>query len=223
MDDAAHIIPGLIDEYMRLLDTPGDGPVVEIHDNLGSKFLGVARWDPREPNLTIIELQRRALSNPRTLERVLAHEMIHHDQYARMTKTDVALAKVGLGEGHGTDFQRMAAIINDVKGEGFVTRESDQGYEVAPNQKSFYVLVEPIMNNRRVGWSWTAKTSKGINEEIQRRENDATSPAALITSVDERFLTGTKIKRFGGRSVATEGSDLEADLWDLYHEAMADR
>jgi hypothetical protein len=209
-------IPGLIGEYMDILRIHGEGPIVEVHDNLGAKTLGVARRSSRDTT-TFIEIQKKILAHPRTLERVIAHEMIHHAQYEAMSLEQMrsaARGRGGLSDGHGEDFKQMAARINAVKGEDFVTEKSDQDYELAPNTRQFFVLIEPVMNDTRIGWSWAARLSTQMKAGIERRDK-----AVLVMSVDERFLTGTKIKRFAGCSLSGEGSELESDLWDLYHEA----
>jgi len=89
-------VEDLVDKYMDMLDVVGMTPRVVVRDNLGSKWLGRTVWTPRDPETTVVQLQRSVLDDPGTLERVLAHEMIHHKEMLELTEADKARLKMGI-------------------------------------------------------------------------------------------------------------------------------
>ncbi len=95
---------------MALLAIAGEPPVVRLRDNLGSRWLGRSTWTSSRPETTLLEIQRSILGDARTLERVVAHEMIHHRDALAISKNEVALLRVGIRpESHGATFREGAA------------------------------------------------------------------------------------------------------------------
>lgn len=193
-------------------------PEVELRSNLGSKWLARTVWHPRRPDTSTIQIQKSVLEDGRTLERVVAHEMIHHVNFMRMTDAERAMlryARGSLSDDHGKKFHELAAKVNAEMGQDFVTEKSDEDFEVAPNEKAFYVLIEPARMGRMLGWSWAVKLSTQAKEEITRRTRDV-NDVVLVQTTDARFTNGVKIKRFGGCSVPKPGSEDAEALQELY-------
>ena len=216
-------IPEIIQKYMDILGCPGDGPIVEVRNNLGSKWLGICRFHSSNPDTTTITVQQSIVDHARTLERVIAHEMIHHYDFMTMPKHELALLKLGrrsLADGHGARFLELAAVVNDAVGDDdFVTVKSDSEYEVTGNEKPFFVLIDEPMRGR-LGWAWAARLSekaKGVVADMQTRG------AVLATTTDGRFTSGVKIARNGGRSIPPKGGEMEKALRELYEEVTGDR
>src|SRR5271170_429229 len=137
-------IESLITKYMQLLRIDGKRPVVKLRSNIGSLWLGRDTYTTRDTSTTLLEIQKSALHDPRTLERVIAHEMVHHRDHLRMTPRDWELVKIGIRPpSHGKEFLEGAAEINTVMGPNFVTILSDQEYVRAPLAKSYWLLVVP--------------------------------------------------------------------------------
>jgi hypothetical protein len=212
----------IVDKYAAFFGVgPDHLPEIEIHDNLGSKWFALTVWHPSRPGTSTIQVQRAVLDDARTVERIIAHEMIHHVNFLRMTVAERAMlkyAKGSLSDDHGRKFQEMAALINAEMGEDFVTEKSDEDFKVTPNDKTFFVLIEPVHMGRMLGWSWAAKLSKQAKEEIERRTGSL-EDIVLVETKDVRFTKGVKIKRYGGCSVPKADSEDAAELASLYEEA----
>lgn len=208
-------IEAYIAKYMDLLGIAGASPIVKLRSNLGSKWLGRSTWSTKSPHTTLLELQQSILGDDRTLERVIAHEMIHHRDALAISDKDLTLMRVGIKpEAHGASFREGAARINAVMGSGFVTELSDKEYVRTPSQKKFLVLITPHSHGR-FGWAWAARLSPEaktyVDEQIARGSR-------LVYSTDDRWTRGTKIKRYGGYSLPKSDEDV-ARLQELYQGA----
>ena len=97
---------------MRLLDIDGPRPRIELRDDPHVDWVG--RVDrPAGSRTTTMELQKRLLPNDKFLERVVAHEMVHHRNYLAATED----------EKHGAAFREGAARVNAIMGPGFVVEK----------------------------------------------------------------------------------------------------
>lgn len=215
----AEVIIDLVEKYGRFFGLADhELPDLEVRDNLGSKWLARVEWSPRTPGMSLLQIQKVALKDARTLERIVAHEMIHVHNFMRMTDDERAylkLRRTTLSDDHGRKFLELAARVNDEMGTDFVTERSDQDFELAENDKPFFVLIEKI-GNGKLGWSWAVKLSPQMEVVIEeKRLNDA---AVLIETTDRRFTKGVKIKRYGGCSVPKLASEDAQALQELYEE-----
>lgn len=191
-------------------------PRIKIRHNLGSKWLGRCRWTSADPKTTTIELQRSILDDPQTLERVFAHEMVHHANFLDLGPVDLAVIQLGIKpEGHGKEFLDLAARINAVMGPGFVSKESDQSYVVDRHGKEFFILVGPYSHaSTRLGFAWSARLTP---EGKERAKREIARGARLFRITDSRWAIGkAKIRRFGGLSIPHQGTPEERDLRILY-------
>jgi hypothetical protein len=222
-DDEISLIDELVAKYGAFFGlAPLELPDIELRDNLGSKWLARTEWSPKRPDTSTIQIQESVLGDPRTLERIIAHEMIHHVNFVRMTAAERAMLKYhkgSLSDDHGRKFHEMADMVNAQMGDDFVTERSDSDFEVKPNEKPFYILIEPAHMGRVLGWSWAVKLSGHTKEEIERRTKDM-DDVALVETTDARWTRGVKIKRFGGCSVPRAGSEDAAALQELYEAVM---
>jgi hypothetical protein len=215
LDEIASRIDGHVTKYMGLLEINGAPPILKLRSNLGSKWLGRSTWSSRRPHTTLLELQQSILGDDRTLERVIAHEMIHHRDALAISENDVVLMRVGIKpESHGASFREGAARINEVMGPGFVTEVSDKEYSHAPSLKKFVVLITPLPDGR-LGWTWAArlgaKAKDWVDELVGRGSR-------LVYTTDDRWTRGRKIVRYGGYSVPRDSADA-ALLQELYQTA----
>jgi hypothetical protein len=197
-------------------------PDIAVRDNLGSKWLAVTVWDPKMPETSTIVIQKTALADARTVDKIVAHEIIHHINFLRMDPTERALLtrrRGSLSDGHDQAFWRLADRVNAEMGGDFVTERSSQDYALAENEKVFHVLIEPLRGDK-IGWSWISKLTPQAKEEVRRREAGAKNPLAVVETTDVRLTRGVKLKKYGGCSVARAGSDEEAILRELYESAQ---
>ena len=205
-----------VTRYMDLLGVAGERPVVELRDNLGSRWLGRSTWSSRRPHTTLLELQRSIAGDDRTLERVVAHEVIHHRDALALSEVDRALLAVGVRpESHGASFREGAARVNAVTGPGFVTEVSDREYRRAPSQRSFLVLITPLPGGR-LGWTWAARLgdqASGWVDELAARGS------RLVRTTDDRWARGRRIVRYGGYSVPRDEEEAGL-LRRMYDDAV---
>jgi len=215
LDEIAARIDDLVTKYMGLLEIAGEPPIIKLRSNLGSKWLGRSTWSSKRPHTTILELQQSILGDDRTLERVIAHEMIHHRDALAISANDIVLMGVGIKpEAHGAVFREGAARINAVMGPGFVTEVSDKEYSYAPSLKKFFVLITPLPNGR-LGWTWAARLggkAKDWADELVARGS------RLVQTTDDRWTRGRKIERYGGYSLPRDPQEA-ALLQELYETA----
>ncbi len=206
-------IDDLVDKYMRILAIGGARPIVEVKTRIGATWLGRDRWTSRQPHTTTMELQRSIVSEPRTLERVIAHEMVHHRDMLALTPAEIELAKIGIKpRSHGETFRQGAALINAVMGSNFVTEMSDQGYEQAPPERDLYLLIVPLGDN--LGYAWAARLSPEATAVVAEK---ALQGGKLVRTRDRQWTESrSKIKRYGGLSVPKSGTPRAVALRALY-------
>ncbi len=212
-------IERLVDKYMSVLGVVGERPEIEIRDNLGTKWVGRCIFNASHPGMTVIQIQERVLSHARTLERVVAHEMIHHAEALQFTPGHVSMIRLGIqGMSHGKFFREGQALVNSLMGDNFVTEKSDSDDVLVPNSKEYYLLITPLVpGSDRLGWAWAVRLTPQMNERIGVVRARG---GRLIKTVDERWTTGPKIHRHNGMAYPT-GSQPEVveALRRLYDEA----
>lgn len=204
MTDLNDRIIGYVTKYMDILGVTGEAPIVKLRSNLGSAWLGRSTWSTKNPNTTLLEIQQAIIGDERTLERVIAHEMIHHRDALMLSEADIARIRLGIKPAeHGTSFHEGAERINAIMGPDFVTTTSDKEYKYAPSRKEFVVLVTPLPKGQ-LGYAWAARLGpKAIDVANRAVERGA----RLVRTTDERWTRGAKIERFGGYSVPKDGAD----------------
>ena len=107
-DELAKRVDGYVTKYMGVLQIGGPRPRIELLDGVARDWAARAEHDPPT---TLIELRSRLFSgNDKFLERVVAHEMVHHRNYLAGTED----------EQHGMPFREGAQLINAIMGPGFV-------------------------------------------------------------------------------------------------------
>jgi len=210
-------VDDLVTKYMDVLHIAGPRPVVVIRSHLGGRWLGRDQWSSRMPETTTMQIQRSILPHPLTLERVVAHEMVHHRNFLAMPREALDFAKYGIKPpAHGRDFLEGAAEVNALMGPGFVTIESDKEYVQAPLTRDLYVLIMPVSRGR-LGWAWAARLSPEAEEIVRKKTAEG---ARLVRTNDRTWTAGrAKIRRYGGASVPKPGTPQEAALRELYERA----
>lgn len=99
-------------------------PKFRIVNTPSSKWLARTVYNSEFPGNVVIEVQKRVLQDPKTLERTLTHELIHQDDFLLHPQDQ---KKTGY-DPHGKFFQDNAKRINRSKGKDFVTKKSDRSY-----------------------------------------------------------------------------------------------
>jgi len=114
-------VDGHVTKYKKLLKIEGERPSIKFRDTPRADWLGLTDWRVAKPHASTMELQKKILKDDRLLERVVAHEMIHHRDFLGFTKDEIARVKAGIKpDGHGPSFREGAGRINAVMGSDFV-------------------------------------------------------------------------------------------------------
>jgi hypothetical protein len=194
-----------------------DEPDVVLRDNVGSRWL--AHWSVKvranSSDRPVIEIQRSVLSDARTLERVVAHEVVHHVDYLNMDPREMELLKIGIRPpGHGESFRRLAAIVNERMGEDFVTEKSDREYVVAPSGRRILLLIAPTSRGR-LGWQWATRLGPKASEWVKRKTAE---DARLVEDYDDRWTRGPRIEAWKGWAIPPD-EETANRLRELYESA----
>lgn len=157
-------IDAIVKEMMPVLKAGLPVPEIKI-SNGQSNTLGECIWRYGYHSVTgesfcgentTISLQRRICGDERTLRRIIAHELAHHEDSLVNEKKEfeekgfhkfVAQRKMFRRDGHGPAWLAIAARFNAKYGKNFVTRTSDQDFVIDDsNLKPCYVLIEKYYN-----------------------------------------------------------------------------
>jgi hypothetical protein len=213
----------VFDEVVRYMTMLGASdlpkPSVRLADNLGSRWLGRCVWSPKAPLTTVVQIQRIVCHDLRSLQKVVAHETIHHINF--LTKTDQELRTARFTHrwdgGHDARWHAMADRVNAVEGKGFVTVTSDESTVTSSTGKKFLMLIEPMHGpGERFMWAWGVRISPEAQPWVQRHMVE--KRAKLVESTEIRFTQGVaKIKRWGGMTICNE-PEIQTELARLYRE-----
>jgi hypothetical protein len=151
-------INAIVAEMMPILKPGLPVPEIKISNGQGNT-LGECLW--KYGNIkgvdfcgdnTTITLQKRICGDERTLRRIIAHELAHHEDSLVNDAKDfkekgyegfIAYRKMLRPDSHGAKWLAIAARFNAKYGKNFVTRTSDQDMVVDDtNLKPCYMLIE---------------------------------------------------------------------------------
>ena len=213
----------IMNKFFKEYDLPI--PRIKIANSLTATWLGRDVYKSGDTNTTL-EIQKRITDDEKTLDRILAHELIHHWEFLILNpKADSKNSYIqranhtyqGKQTSHGRPFRDWSAKINAVMGKDYVTEKSDSTYVLTSIDKDYYVLITPSVYKGKLGWGWAVRPSS-IQWQIIKY-NVENRNAKLFKTRDDRFLRGTKIKR-GSQSIphsgTEEGKILDGFLQEMY-------
>lgn len=222
-------IEPMLDKYVEMLGMdPRYRPRVVFVSRLAADHMGRAVWHSDTPGEGYIEIQKVAAGGPlRELERIVAHEMIHHANYAEFFRDYTwrdgiqILKKMDM---HGSQFRRLMDIVNEKEGKDFVTVTTDLiTKEGIGESKPYYVIFQTFDHRgiRRTGVAWAAQLPKDtrlLREQVR-------DGAALVRTTDPLFTVfGGKIEG-SGRVVFSfprpDNRDIFARVERAYEKALA--
>jgi hypothetical protein len=136
----------LISEFFQGLDLP----MFRIVNRVSNHWLGLAEFRLDKATATVY-LQKSIIGDTETLERVMAHELIHCWQYkydpfyeqlrSASPVTRHYLRKTQQDSHYDKIFKEFQAKINSARGSDFITPKSNETYKVEKSTKEFYILI----------------------------------------------------------------------------------
>jgi hypothetical protein len=217
LPDSLPLIDEYVAKYLDVLGFEGALPVVKIVNRLSEPWLGACEWSPRDPVTTTIYLQERILVDPSTLERVVAHEVVHHVEAMTITVQELALMRLGVKRpSHGRRFEELAEQVNEAAGAGYVSSGSDESF-VEASTKPYLLLIMPPGSVIRDRWGYARAVKLGPKTRPRVERTLARVPGKLVYVDDPKWIRGPKI---GEGKYSFPRSDAEqAELADLYEHA----
>jgi len=132
-------------EMMKYLKPGLPFPHIKVVNNVGSKWLGRDEWKPANPNNTTMLFQKSITGNDKTLRRIVAHELCHHEDfllnYVPLSNAQKRMHNKLKTFSHGKTWQEIADRFNKVFGKDFVTKTSDESDVITDTGSSYYLLV----------------------------------------------------------------------------------
>ena len=180
--------------HQLMPDVGGDLPTPELkivnHARLA--WLGRCEWVLGNPN-TIIKLQKAICSDERTLRRIIAHELCHHEQYlVHWSKWNSGNFKlmVRLEGGHGKTFKEIAERWNAKHGKDFVTEKSDENNILEYDEKPFFVFMNRRIMGNRPTWQASIRITDKQRKFMMRKLQ---GEYRLVQTTDRRFINAPVI------------------------------
>jgi hypothetical protein len=209
-------------KYAKILGAPGLLPKVKLRNALSAGWFGRLTYRLSDISAAEIELQQCILGDDRTLERVVAHEMVHYDEARSLSAAHISRILDCLQMGikpqeHGEGFLQRADRINKVMGAGFVSVTSDKEFILQPNEKAYFVLIYEVIPGR-LGWSWAVRISPKAKPWVEKK---ITEGAKLVRVTDLIWSHGrAKIEKYGAFSIPSD-PEREAKLVELFKSTPA--
>lgn len=203
----------LIDKYIAMFGHEIPRPVIKIKDNLGSRWLGQCVFNYDNNSTSVINLQKSIFDDPNTLERIVAHEMVHHLDY--MLNKEEKMKYRGSKykpNGHGSFFREWAQVINSKMGKDFVTETSDESY-VQKTERTFLILIMPLKHSDHLCYTWAVNPSEKQKKQIEKVIGLG---GKLIKTSDIKFTHGPKIN--SGKIAVPESKETQSLLRELFEK-----
>ncbi|MCJ7796310.1 MAG: SprT-like domain-containing protein, partial [Thermoleophilia bacterium] len=183
-------------------------PQIKIRDNQTSRWLGRYKYAVgRHDRTNLMEIQRRVMFDARSLERIVAHEMVHHADFLT-SKGEVRRLD------HGPRWQFFADKVNRVMGEDFVTVVSDSTIIQSPVTKQPYIVMITRIGGGVLGVQNARHMTLAVRDLLKRSWHPSTR---FVWTTDSRWATP---KTIGGRKVTIPREHLQ-DLEKLYLSAVS--
>ncbi len=227
-------IKNIISEMMGVLAAGLPHPEVKIV-NQTNRMLGYDVWQRGISadgktwggDNTTIGIQKSIVDHEESLRRIIAHELCHHEVALLIAKPKLMemgfesynrYKKFLAPEGHGKEWQAVAARFNAKYGADFVTEFSDQSIVSDAPTKEYFVLLNNYVYGRgkqRLGWQWALSLSSQAMEYLDSLDW-ASGEFKLVKTNDHIFTKGRgRIKKWGGWNLprTPEQEQKLQDLW----------
>ena len=216
-------ILGFVHEFMSFLDPEGKMgiPKIEIVNRSSVTWLGVCNWQAMggpsgliESINSLIQIQKGTMVNPRTLRRVVAHEVVHHVvAWELLVGKPVGDANaVWKNEGdHGKYFFEVAERVNAKEGAGFITKTSDES-DVYERKKVFLFVM--VQASGKINWCWSPSVPAGVVDLMAALNGLGNGTKAFIgtTTSPALVVKGAKAPTWAGTQDPTALDILEQTM-----------
>lgn len=211
-------------ELMPVLKPGLPLPEFKIVNSPRSKWLGQCVWkwglnkegQPYGADNTEIALQKSLMVSEESLQRIIAHELCHHEHFLLKDKPE--LMKLGYHtfkflharrDGHGSEFKEVANRFNAKYGKDYVTRTSDEALVVNRGVKPYFLLIWDT--GKKLVYSQAARLSSKQKAYIERHD---CREYRLVRTDDPEFIHGSSIGN-GWRIPSTpERKETIQKLWE---------
>lgn len=211
-------IPAVIAKFLPHLSPGLPHPKVRVVNSLGTPWLARDLWVPGEDNTTI-EIQKSVTGDRRTLERIIAHELVHHDIYLTIMLPYSAAGNLDqmlkIEGGHGANFKTKADKLNAVFGADFVTETSDSAMVEEEAGTPYYVLLKQNAPGQ-ISWAYCVRPSARQRAYIEERIVTGAVPGQfkLVKTRDRDWAQGAAVGK-GFASTWDKGMNSKLqDLWE---------
>ena len=179
-------LEGIAQKYLSMLPrgTEIPPPMMQVVHLPSVEWAGLSEWHHDKQVHGLIKVQKTALKDPETLERIIAHEICHYWEFFSTFEWGEGDPEE-LGHGGQSLWAKAAKIINGKVGNpNFITELSDTSY-VFRNSKTFYVLVAQGMSE--LGWVWFSQVTPAMKHSIQALMENG--PVAILKTDRDAFLS----------------------------------
>ncbi len=193
-------------KHLAILGVPDMAlPTFEVVTRTGARWAGQCQWKYIWPTCNI-RVQSYMAGDERSLERVVAHEVIHHVLFMQYGKHAVRI-------NHGGEFLVHMRVLNDVLGADFVTTSCGDDYTRTPSRTAITLLMHRKPGAIKPSISWYVRQTPRVIRIVQ---------AMLVQGWEVRVANTDKVAwtsypRTGSRYYATPTDDMMpevAQLWE---------
>ena len=179
-------LEGIARKFLNMLPRGSEipAPKMQVVDILSASWAGLSEWHHNQQVSGLIKVQKAALEDETTLERIVAHEVCHYWEFYKTFKWNEGDPK-NMGHDMHSMWAEAAKIINGKMGDPeFVSELSDTSY-IFHNSKEFYIAVAQGMSE--LGWVWFSRLTPATAPALQQLLSRG--PVAILRTNRDSFLS----------------------------------
>lgn len=224
----------LAKKYMAMLGIKTPVPKFEIVERLAWHWIARTTFQlTGGKSNSLIQIQRGATVDKQTIERIVAHEVIHHVHHVTMSPLEQFYTNLsGIYDGHGSWFSNAARLIGAKVGQkDFVTAEYNDSYKLGPMASEIWVLVarrRVVEKGKTVfdfGMAWCDRMSPAVKQRLKKFSEKQNLDCKLVKTSDLGWLSGPHLAEAEGTvgvpDDSIDGGRASLKLLELYESAPA--
>jgi predicted SprT family Zn-dependent metalloprotease len=206
MEDTMKRIREMAQKHQEILGV-GHLPLPEfkVSQRTGARYGGTCKYW-RNTQRVLVTVQRAMAADPVALERVIAHEMCH----AVLWKLHGWTARLF---GHGPMFKALAAKLNAVLGDNFVSITCDEYDQPLPRPITLMLWRSPAHKKIRI--SWFMRETPTVRRMMASCLAVAGSEVRVVETTENRW---TSFPRTGTRYHASVADSHVAEIDALWNQ-----